>query len=129
MAGDLQDHSCIRALREIDTWLAEADKRRQHTLHDTAKNFTENFLIRTTQNDQPSTSTSSSSSTGNNEQAYRTGIELPASLHSHAKVTIHCMGWSDLPAGLPVLSEEEELKFLSCLLAELNGKVRSPARY
>jgi hypothetical protein len=110
MAGGLQDHSCIHALREIDTWLAEADKRRQH------------FLIHTTQNDQPSTSTSSSSSTGNNEQAYRTGIELPASLHSLAKVTIHCMGWSDLPAGLPVLSEEEELKFLSCLLAELNEK-------
>jgi hypothetical protein len=38
MAGGLQDHSCIRALREIETWLAEADKRRQHTLNDTSKN-------------------------------------------------------------------------------------------
>jgi hypothetical protein len=54
-----------------------------------------------------------SSGTGTTEQAYRTGIELPASLHSLAKVTIHCMGWSDLPAGLPILSEDEELKFLS----------------
>jgi hypothetical protein len=120
MAGGLQDHSCIRALREIETWLAEADKRRQHTLHDTSKNFTENFLMSNTQNEQPSTSTSMS--TGTHEQAYRTGIELPASLHSLAKVTIHCLGWTDLPAGLPILSEDEELKFLSCLLAELNEK-------
>ncbi len=124
MAGGLQDHSCIRALREIETWLAEADKRRQHTLHDTAKTFTENFLTRTIQSTQPSTSTNTSMSngTGTTEQAYRTGIELPASLHSLAKVTIHCMGWSDLPAGLPVLSEGEELKFLSSLLVELNEK-------
>jgi hypothetical protein len=110
MAGGLQDHSCIRALREIETWLAEADKRRQHTLQDTSKNFTENFLMSNTQNEQPSTSTSMSMISGIKEQAYRTGIEMPASLHSLAKVTIHCLGWTDLPAGLPILSEDEELK-------------------
>ncbi len=59
-----------------------------------------------TQNEQPSTSTSMSMNTGIKEQAYRTGIELPASLHSLAKVTIHCLGWTDLPAGLPILSED-----------------------
>jgi hypothetical protein len=111
MAGGLQGQSCISALREIETWLAEADKRRQHTLHDTSKNFIEHFLMSNTGNnaqiEQPSTST------GIHEQAYRTGVDLPSSLHSLAKVTIHCLGWTDLPAGLPILSEDEELKFLS----------------
>ncbi len=66
--------------------------------------------------EQPSTSTD------RHEQAYRTGIELLASLHSLAKVTIHYLGWTDLPAGLPILTEEEEQKFLSGLLVELNEK-------
>jgi hypothetical protein len=120
MAEGLQDQSCIRALREIETWLAEADKRRQHTLPDTSKIFVEQFLMSTTantaQHEQPRTSTD------RHKQAYPTGIELPASLHSLAKVTIQCLGWADLPAGLPILTEEEEQKFLSGLLTELNEK-------
>ncbi len=43
-------------------------------------------------------------------------------MHSLVKVTINCLGWTDLPAGLPILSEDEELKFLSGLLVELNEK-------
>jgi hypothetical protein len=121
MAWGLQDQSCIPALREIETWLAEPNKRRQHTLHDTSKNFIEHFLMSNTGNnalhEQPSTST------GIHEQAFCTGIELPSSLHSLAKVTIHCLGWTDLPAGLPILTEDEEQKFLTGLLVELNEKL------
>ncbi len=32
------------------------------------------------------------------------------------------MGWVDLPAGLPILTEKEDQKFLSGMLAEFKGK-------
>jgi hypothetical protein len=43
-------------------------------------------------------------------------------LHSLAKVNIHCLGWEDLPSGLPILGAKEELSFLSVMLEELNEK-------
>jgi hypothetical protein len=123
MASGLQDRSCIRALREIEVWLSEADKRNQHTLPLTSKKFTEQFLTSSTveQTGNPPTALGIIPS-NKSEHPYRTGTELPASLHSLAKVNIHCLGWEDLPTGLPILSADEELNFLSFMLEELNEK-------
>ncbi len=132
MAGGLQDRSCIRALWEVKVWLSEADKRNQHTLPN--KVFTEQFLslnsaehlnstayTEATTNTAEAATANTATSKSNTEQL-RTGIELPASLHSLAKVNIHSPGWDDLPGGLPILTAEQEANFLTGMLDELNEK-------
>ncbi len=122
MAGGLQDRCCIRALRKVEIWLSEADKRNQHTLPTTSKKFIEHFLTTSTDEHSCNPSPTGTPPSNTNEHSFCTGTELPASLHSHAKVNIHCLGWEDLPSGLPILSAEEELSFLSVMLEELNKK-------
>jgi hypothetical protein len=126
MAGGLQDKSCIRALREVEVWLSEADKRNQHTLPNTSKAFTEQFLILNSAEHPNSTAlpeaTANTANHSNNTEQLRTGIELLASLHSLAKVNIHSPEWDDLPGGLPILTDEQEANFLTGMLDELNEK-------
>jgi hypothetical protein len=66
--------------------------------------------------------TANTANHSNNTEQLRTGIELPASLHSLAKVNIHSPGWDDLPGGLPILTAEQEANFLTGMLDELNEK-------
>ncbi len=127
MAGGLQDRSCIRALREVEVWLSEADKWNQHTLPNTSKVFIEQFLSQNSAEHLNSTANTDASANTDGPpkstvEQLRTGIELPASLHSLAKVNIHCQGWDDLPGGLPILTAEQELNFLTGMLDELNEK-------
>jgi hypothetical protein len=116
MTGELQDESCIRALLEIELWLKEADKRDQHRLPETAEHFISTYLH------SNASSNASTTTTDTLNTKHRTGIELPSSLHSLSKVVIHCPGWEDLNEELPVLTEDEEQKFLSVMLEELNVK-------
>ncbi len=78
-------------LREIETWLSEADKRSQHILPDTSKIFVEQFLTSTPENlaqhEQPSTSTDK------HEEAYRCIELLALSCKSH-----HSLLWMGWPA-------------------------------
>ncbi len=126
MAGGLQDRSCIRALREVEVWLSEADKRNQHTLPNTSKAFTEQFLSLNSAEHPNSTAhpeaTANTATPSSNTEQLRTGIELPASLHLLAIVNIHSPGWDDLPGGLPILTAEQEANFLTGMLDELNEK-------
>jgi hypothetical protein len=126
MAGGLQDRSCIRALREVEVWLSEADKRNQHSLPNTSKAFTEQFLTLDSSAHPNSTALPEAPALtpnlSTNTEQLRTGIELPASLHSLAKVYIHSPGWDDLPGGLPILTDEQEANFLTGMLEELNEK-------
>jgi hypothetical protein len=99
-------------------WLKETDKRNLHRLPDTAEHFINSCLL----HNADSTASTSTSNTQN--KMHRTGIELPvpSSLHSLAKVVIHCSGWENLSSELPILTEDEDRSFLSVILEELNAK-------
>jgi hypothetical protein len=116
IAGGLQDEACIRSLLEIEMWLKETDKRNLHRLPDTSDHLISTYL------QHNADSNASIDSINIQSNLHRTGIELPASLHSLAKVVIHCPGWENLSSELPILTEDEERSFLSVMLEELNVK-------
>jgi hypothetical protein len=106
--GGLVDESTIRGLREIELWLAEADKRRLGSLPETSAYFTDKFLSTTSRNAASIT--------------YRQALKLPLALHSSESGAFVSPGWEDLPRSLPSLGEEDEAAFLSVMLCELNTK-------
>jgi hypothetical protein len=101
-------------------WLKEADKRDQHRLPDRAEHFIDTYLHSNASSNASTAASTAASNTLNSK--HRTSIALPSSLHSLSKVVIHCLGWEDLNQELPILTEEEERKFLSIMLEELNVK-------
>jgi hypothetical protein len=98
----------VRGLREIETWLAEVDKRRHSSLPGTSAYFVEHFL--TTKHES------------NMAHKHRTALKLPTLLHSPDSVVFVSPGWEDLPSALPALQESDEQGFLNVMQEELNCK-------
>jgi hypothetical protein len=104
----VQDEHFVRGLREIEAWLADADKRRHGSLPATSDYFTNQYL--------------KTSNTSNQAHPNRIAFKLPLALHSPDSVVFVSLGWNDLTRSLPVLGEADEQQFLYTMLAELNNK-------
>ena len=106
-ADTVSNQLTIRALMEIEAWLASSDQRRLHSRGRTSEYFTANFL----------------SSKEDNKSGLATAViplRLPASLFSKERTSHVGMGWPKLASSLPVSTPDGERKLIKVMFEELN---------
>jgi hypothetical protein len=102
LVGGVESEVLVRSLLDIDLWLSDTDKKRNHSLADTSAHY----------------STNPHSTYG----TYRIPYSMPHALHTTDKGPFTSPGWEDVATRLPPLQEEDESRLVGVLIEELNNK-------
>jgi hypothetical protein len=112
LVGGVENEVLVRSLLDIDLWLSDTDKKRNHSLADTSAHYTTEWYR------QSKDSTTPHSTYG----TYRIPYSMPHALHTTDKGPFTSPGWEDVATRLPPLQEEDESRLVGVLIEELNNK-------